>query len=72
MAKIGGIEYYLPETELSNEDIAIKFPEWSVEKIAKKTGISKRHISREDEFASDLALKACEKFFNKHEISTHK
>ena len=70
MAKIGGIEYYLPETELSNEDIAIKFPEWSVEKIAKKTGISKRHISREDEFASDLALKACEKFFNKHEIST--
>ena len=36
MAKIGGIEYYLPETELSNEDIAIKFPEWSVEKIAKK------------------------------------
>ena len=69
MAKIGGIEYYLPETELSNEDIAIKFPEWSVEKIAKKTGISKRHISREDEFASDLAIKAGELFFKEHAIN---
>jgi len=69
MAKIGGIEYYLPGPELSNEDIANKFPEWDAEKISKKTGINKRHISREDEFASDMAVKASELFFKEHAIN---
>lgn len=69
MAKIAAIEYYLPEIIMTNNDLATKFPEWSAEKIAKKTGISKRHISSEDEFASDLALKATELFFKEHAIN---
>jgi len=38
-AKINAIEYYLPETRLSNEDLCEEFPDWSVDKISAKTGI---------------------------------
>ena len=69
MVKIAGIEYYLPDTILSNETIANRFPEWSTEKIAKKTGIRQRHISKSDEFASDLAINACELFFKNHSLN---
>ncbi|MDC3132972.1 ketoacyl-ACP synthase III [Flavobacteriaceae bacterium] len=69
MVKIAGIEYYLPDTILSNETIASRFPEWSTEKIAKKTGIRQRHISKSDEFASDLAINACELFFKTHSLN---
>lgn len=57
-ARIAAVDYYLPEGILSNEDIAEEFPEWSVEKIAAKTGILKRHISGENEFSSDLGTAA--------------
>lgn len=62
-AYIKAIEYYLPEKVLSNEDINRDFPEWSIEKIAQKTGIKSRHISAIDEFASDMAVSAARKLF---------
>lgn len=65
-AYITGIEYYLPEKLLSNEDINSEHPEWSADKISSKTGIYTRHISGEDEFASDLGVKASLKLFKKH------
>ena len=62
-AYIKRIEYYLPETELHNEELAAIYPEWTADKIYEKTGISSRHIAGKNETATDLAEKACEKLF---------
>jgi 3-oxoacyl-[acyl-carrier-protein] synthase-3 len=62
-AKIAAIEYALPEQVLTNEDLASEFPDWTVEKISEKTGISRRYIAGEQEFASDLGVKAANKLF---------
>ncbi|KIO78636.1 3-oxoacyl-ACP synthase [Pedobacter lusitanus] len=67
-AKIKAIAYYLPETNLGNEEINELFPEWSVEKISGKTGIYNRHIAEVDEFSSDMAIKAAEKLFSDYDI----
>ena len=55
-AKITKIEYYLPETIITNNDLEKEFPNWPSEKIEKKVGIRERHIVREDETALDLSL----------------
>lgn len=57
-ARIAAVDYYLPESVLTNEDLAREFPEWSVEKISSKTGIDRRHIAGPDEYSSDLAIAA--------------
>ncbi|HLI83846.1 MAG TPA: ketoacyl-ACP synthase III [Bryobacteraceae bacterium] len=62
-ASILAIEYFLPEKVISNQDLAVEFPEWPVEKIQSKTGIAERHVVAEDECASDLAAAACQKLF---------
>lgn len=67
-AYIRDIEYYLPETVVTNEDIVADFPEWSVEKIAIKVGVNKRYVASELETAKDLAVKAAEKLFAKQSI----
>ena len=68
MPFIKKISYYLPEQILSNEDLVKEFPEWTVEKIASKVGVSQRHIADENETASDMGIKAAEKLFTEHEI----
>lgn len=67
-AYIKAISYYLPEQVLTNEELVETFPEWSVEKVASKIGISKRHISGENETAADMVTKAAEKLFTEHSI----
>lgn len=67
-ANIKAISYYLPEAILSNDLINQEFPEWDIEKISSKTGISSRHISASDEFSSDMAVSAAEKLFAEHNI----
>ena len=62
-AAIRAIEYYLPSQTLTTSDLASEFPEWSVEKIDRKTGISVRHIVAPDECASDLAFAAARQLF---------
>lgn len=62
-AYIKAIEYYLPESVLTNDQIAERFPEWTAEKVANKVGISERHIAAIDETAADMAFKAAEKLF---------
>ena len=62
-AYIKAIAYYLPERVVTNEDLVQEFPEWTVEKIAGKIGISERHIAADDETAGDLAVKAAERLF---------
>lgn len=60
---IKAIAYNLPEKTLTNEMIALEFPEWTVEKIDKKIGIKQRHVTVDGETASDLAVGAAEKLF---------
>ncbi|MFT6338674.1 MAG: 3-oxoacyl-[acyl-carrier-protein] synthase-3 [Halioglobus sp.] len=62
------ISYYLPKKVLSNADLSAEFPDWSVEKIAKKIGINQRHIAAKDEFSSDMGIAAAEKLFNDYEL----
>jgi 3-oxoacyl-[acyl-carrier-protein] synthase-3 len=62
-AFIKAIEYYLPERVVANEELAREFPEWSVDKIAGKVGVDKRHIAAENETAADMAVKAAENLF---------
>lgn len=66
-AYIKAISYYLPEKVITNEDLVKEFPEWTVDKIAGKIGVSSRHISAEDETAGDMAIKAAEKLFSEGE-----
>lgn len=63
-AYIKAIEYYLPKGILDNQKLASQFPQWTAEKIKKKTGISQRHIAGNNECASDLAYEAALKLFN--------
>ena len=65
---IKAISYYLPENALTNEQLVNVFPEWTVDKVAEKVGIKKRHIVSADETALDLAEKAGSLFFEEHKI----
>lgn len=65
---IKAISYYLPEKVLDNEVLVAEFPEWSVEKVANKVGIARRHIASANETAGDMAIKAAEKLFEEHGI----
>ena len=67
-AKIDGIEYFLPIEAVTNQDLALRFPEWGAEKIAQKTGINKRHIAAVDECSSDLAAAAARLLFTRKNI----
>jgi len=69
-AYIRGISYYLPENTLSNEDLIKQFPEWTVEKVANKIGVSSRHIASADETSTDLAFNAANELFNKYSINS--
>lgn len=62
-AFIKDITYYLPETVLTNEQLAVEFPEWTTEKIAGKVGIAERHIAAQDETVTDMAVIAAERLF---------
>lgn len=59
-----GLEYYLPEDRLNNEELVANQPDWTAEKIHSKTGIAERRISAEGETAGDLAEKAANKLFD--------
>lgn len=65
-AFIKAISYVLPDTVVTNEDLVKDFPEWSVDKIASKIGVDKRHVCKDNETAVDLAIKAGEKLFLEH------
>lgn len=68
-AIITHIEYYLPEKIVSNKDLQDEFPQWDVDKIQTKSGVTSRHIAEKEETALDLSIKACEKLFSKFDKS---
>lgn len=57
-ARVKAIRSALPERSLDNEELSRQFPDWKVDKIYQKTGIRSRPIAGENEFASDLAVRA--------------
>ncbi len=67
-AIIKAISYYLPEKVLTNEALSVEFPEWSVEKIADKTGIKERRITDINVCSSDIGILCCQKLFKEHGI----
>ena len=62
---LSAIEYYLPEMILDNAAIHALHPEWSIDKVAAKTGIMERHIAGVAEYSSDMAIHAAEALFSK-------
>ncbi len=61
---IRDIAYALPSNGVTNQEIVNEFPEWSVEKIAEKVGVSERRVAASDETATDLAIAAADKLFS--------
>lgn len=68
MAFIKAISYYLPEKVVTNEELLKEFPEWSVDKVAAKVGVTSRHLAAEKETAGDMAEKAARKLFEEYKI----
>lgn len=68
-AFIKAITYYLPEKVVTNEQLVEAFPQWSVEKVAKKVGIMERHVAAENETAGDMAVKAAQALFDEYSVS---
>lgn len=62
-AYIKAVEYFLPDHCVTNEDLAREFGDWTVDKIAKKTGIERRYIVAPDQCASDLGVGAAQRLF---------
>lgn len=67
MPVLKAIESYFPKDVLTNEMLERDFPEWSVEKISAKIGISTRHISN-NETVSSMAISACRKLFMQSQL----
>ena len=68
MAFIKAISYYLPERVVTNEELVMEFPEWSVDKVAQKVGVDSRHLAAENETAGDMAEKAARNLFQEYQI----
>ncbi len=68
-ARIGQIEYSLPEKRETNEDLFAENPDWEFSKIFEKTGISCRYVSAPGQTASDLCVDAAQKLFRSGAVS---
>jgi len=58
----------VPSRVLTNAELGKNNIGWTADEILAKTGISERRISAKDECASDLAVRAAEKLFNKGKV----
>lgn len=68
MAFISAISYYTPEHRLTNDMLIERYPDGDIVKTEQVTGIKNRYIAAENEFSSDLAVKASEKLFTEYNI----
>jgi 3-oxoacyl-[acyl-carrier-protein] synthase-3 len=67
-AAFRSIGAYVPQKVLTNEDLS-KMVDTSDEWITKRTGIKERHIAADDEFTSDLGVKAATKAIQRSNIA---
>ncbi len=63
-ARVAAIATHLPAHVLTNEELAERFPGWSADKIADKTGILERRIAAPGETALDLGAEAALKLLD--------
>ena len=68
-ANIAAIEYALPDRRITNDELDLIHPQWSVHRAAKVTGVRQRYVCGEGETSLDLAMKACEKLFERGEVA---
>lgn len=64
---IKAIEYIYPNQKITNADLSKQFPDYDFSKFEEKVGIKNRYWVSDDETALDLAIKACEKIFEKQD-----
>ena len=57
------IEYYLPENKLDGEELLRDNPDWRIQDIEAKTGITRRYKAGIGESVIDMAEKAANKLF---------
>jgi 3-oxoacyl-[acyl-carrier-protein] synthase III len=62
--EIERIEYYLPSNVEDAAALKTDNPDWRIDDVEKKTGISKRYISSKGETCLDLAAQSAEKLFS--------
>lgn len=67
-ATIKAIEYYLPERVETNEELTQQNPDWMMQSIYSKSGISARHIASENETATDLSFHAANTLIQSSQI----
>jgi len=65
---LNNIVTYLPKKNLTNEDLARVF-NVQPEQIFKTVGVNQRHISGEDELASDMGIQAAQRLLKESDIS---
>ncbi len=68
-AKISRIEFSLPQGLESNHDLLVDNPDWDIEKIYAKTGVSRRYIAAAEQTAADLCVEAAQKLFESGQVS---
>ncbi|WP_241154359.1 ketoacyl-ACP synthase III [Staphylospora marina] len=66
-ARISAIGTHVPERVLTNRDLE-RLVETSDEWIVQRTGIHERRIAANDEFTSDLCVKAVENLVERHQV----
>ncbi|WP_066051699.1 ketoacyl-ACP synthase III [Robertmurraya korlensis] len=69
-AQITAVGAYVPEKRLTNEDLE-RMVDTNNEWIIKRTGIKERRIADEQEFTSDICVKAVENLIKKYDKSVH-
>ncbi len=63
---LNAIEYFLPESIVTNDDLKRENPDWNMEAVEAKTGVLKRHIANQNETAFDLSKRLCDKVLAKN------
>lgn len=61
---IEAVEYHLPSTILTNEQLGRENPSWEMNLVEARAGVVNRRIARQDETALDLGYEACLKIFS--------
>ncbi len=67
-ASVRAVAGYVPKGRLTNEELSLRYPEWSAEDILRKTGIRTRAVAAPDECASDLAFEAAKTLFEREDV----
>src|SRR5262245_53500841 len=65
---ISAVAYHLPDGRLTHEELSKRFGAEQMKRTAELTGIDCRRVVTNGECASDLAAKAAEQLFERHNI----